>query len=229
MGRGHRAAGERTRDAAPRLHQLPLRLARRGIDDLVRISLSTPNLHHAISSSLALCLSSSLVLSLHLSISSVRSLLVYRPISQGLNVEIESVSHSSNRVVLNSLDEMTGVEESMLSVTPTPTLTITSTDSHPHAHAHAHAHAHPRPRPRPHSHTRKLRPVELNPNPNQTWVAGWIVPVGGPPRPSCARPTTRTARPAAARRSRASTSTWCSSARGGRPSSRCWCRVRCSC
>jgi len=84
------------------------------------------------------------------------------------------VSHSSNRVVLNSLDEMTGVEESMLSVTPTPTLTITSTDSHPHAHAHAHAHAHPRPRPRPHSHTRKLRPVELNPNPNQTWVAGWI-------------------------------------------------------
>ena len=34
--------------------------------------------------------------------------------SQGLNVEIESTSHSSHRVVLISLEEMIGVEESML-------------------------------------------------------------------------------------------------------------------
>ena len=83
------------------------------------------------------------------------------------------MSHSSNRIVLNSLDEMTGVEESMLSVTPTPTLTTTSTYSHPHPHAHAHAHP-----PLALALALTLTPGSFGlsniHNPNQTWVAGWI-------------------------------------------------------
>ena len=55
------------------------------------------------------------------------SLSIYLSTSQGLNVEIESISHSSNRIVLTSLDEMIGVEESMLGVNLTLTMTRTRT------------------------------------------------------------------------------------------------------
>ena len=48
-------------------------------------------------------LSLSLSISLSQSICNLSSLSIYLSISQGLNVEIESISHSSNRIVLTSL------------------------------------------------------------------------------------------------------------------------------